>query len=142
MNFNNYVVWTFFVLVFSVIEIVIPSLVSIWFAIAAGLTIPIALIFENLYVEFPFFVLISIFLIVFTRPYAKKFLNRNKENFDSSMIGKSITVLKFNFFQNSTFFYDVKFKGSVWTGISSEKFSKDDTATIVGFEGNKIMIKK
>ncbi len=142
MTFNNYVAWTFFVLVFSVIEIVIPNLVSIWFAIAAVLTIPIALIFENFYLEFPFFVLISIFLIVFTRPYTKKFLNRNKENFDSSMIGNSITILKFNFSQNSTFFYDVKFKGSVWTGISSEKFSEDDTATIVGFEGNKIIIKK
>ncbi|MBS9775745.1 MAG: NfeD family protein [Fusobacterium sp.] len=142
MFIENYLIWTALVLVFSVIEIVIPSLVSVWFAIASGLTIPIALIFINFRIEFPFFVLCSIFLILFTRPYAKKYLDKNKEDFSSSMVGSSVKILKFNFTENSTYFYDVKFKGSVWTAISSDEFSKDDVATIVEFQGNKIVIKK
>lgn len=142
MLIQNYLIWTFLVLIFSLIEIFIPSLVSVWFAIAAGLTIPMALIFTSFAVEFPFFVFVSIILILFTRPYAKKYLDKNKENFSSSRVGSSVKILKLNYSQNSTYFYDVKFKGSVWTGVSSEEFKKDDVATIVEFQGNKIVIKK
>lgn len=142
MIIQNYIIWTALVLAFSVIEIVIPSLVSIWFAVSAGITILVSLIFNDFRVEFPFFVLCSILLILFTRPYTKKFLHQNKEGFNSSMVGNSVKILKFNFSENSNNFYDVKFKGSVWTAISTEEFSKDDVATIVRFQGNKIIIKK
>ncbi len=142
INIQNYLIWTFLILIFSIIEFIIPSLVSIWFAIAAGLTVLIALIFNNFYVEFPFFVISSIFLILFTRPYTQKYLHKNKENYNSSLVGSSVTILKFNFYQDSTYFYDVKFKGSVWTGISHEKLETNETATIIEFKGNKILIKK
>lgn len=130
------------ILFFSVIEFLIPTLISVWFAIAAIIMVPLAIFINDLYIEFPIFIFISIILILFTRPYYKKYLNKNKESFNASMVGESVKILKLNFVQDSNFFYDVKFKGSVWTAISSEKFLKDDVATIVEFRGNKILIKK
>lgn len=38
--------------------------------------------------------------------------------------------------------YEVKFKGSIWTGISEELFKTGDIVKIKSFEGNKIVLGK
>ena len=38
--------------------------------------------------------------------------------------------------------YEVKFKSSIWTGISEEFFKAGDIVKIKNFEGNKIVLEK
>ncbi|WP_022819653.1 NfeD family protein [Fusobacterium russii] len=134
--------WLILTFIFVALEIFIPALVTIWFAIAAFLTIGVAYFFQNLNVEILFFTALSILFIVFTRPYAKKYLLKNKENFDSSMVGTKINVEKVIDNSAEEKIYEVKFKGAIWTAISSDFFVQNDTAIISDFKGNKIIIKK
>lgn len=134
--------WLILTFIFVFLEIFIPALVTIWFAIAAFLTVAVAYFTENLNFEILFFTALSILFIVFTRPYAKKYLSKNKENFDSSMIGTRVNVEKIINSNSVEKIYEVRFKGAIWTAVSSDVFMKNDIAIISEFKGNKIIIKK
>lgn len=134
--------WLSLTFIFVILEIYIPSLITIWFALAAILTIPITFFFENSKIEILFFFVLSVCFIIFTRPYAKKFLSKNKEDFDSSMIGYKVEIINLINKDNPDKIYEVRFKGAIWTALSNDSFSIGENATIIEFKGNKIIIKK
>lgn len=140
----GYIFWLVLTFIFSILEIFIPALITIWFAISAALTVIVAFLFQNIEIEVFFFVMLSIILLLFTRPYSKKFfLKNNKENYDSSMIGMEVIITKKDekSIKNEKL-YTVKFKGVEWSAISKDDFEIDDKAYIEKFKGNKIFIKK
>ena len=138
----GYVFWLILTIVFTVIEFIIPALVTVWFAFAAAMTIFISLAFDNLKVEITFFTIISVLAIIFIRPLAKKILSKNKDNFDAEAIDTSIIIKKIVDVTKEEKIYDVSYKGSIWTALSSEIFEVGDIPIITGFKGNKIIIKK
>ena len=138
----GYVFWLILTIVFTVIEFIIPALVTVWFAFAAAMTIFISLAFDNLKVEITFFTIISVLAIIFIRPLAKKILSKNKDNFDAEAIDTSIIVKRIVDTSKEEKIYDVSYKGSIWTALSNEIFELGDVPIITGFKGNKIIIKK
>ena len=138
----GYVFWLILTIVFTVIEFIIPALVTVWFAFAAAMTIFISLAFDNLKVEITFFTIVSVLAIIFIRPLAKKILSKNKDNFDAEAIDTSIIVKRIVDVTKEEKIYDVSYKGSIWTALSSEIFEVGDIPIITGFKGNKIIIKK
>ena len=138
----GYVFWLILTIVFTVIEFIIPALVTVWFAFAAAMTIFISLVFDNLKVEITFFTIVSVLAIIFIRPLAKKILSKNKDNFDAEAIDTSIIVKKIVDTSKEEKIYDVSYKGSIWTALSNEIFEVGDIPIITGFKGNKIIIKK
>ena len=68
----GYLFWLILTIIFTVIEFIIPALVTVWFAFAAVITIFVSLAFDNLKVEITFFAAISVLAIIFLRPFAKK----------------------------------------------------------------------
>jgi len=138
----GYVFWLILTIVFTVIEFIIPALVTVWFAFAAAMTIFISLAFDNLKVEITFFTIVSILAIIFIRPLAKKILSKNKDNFDAEAIDTSIIVKRIVDVSKEEKIYDVSYKGSIWTALSNEIFEVGDVPIITGFKGNKIIIKK
>ena len=138
----GYVFWLILTIVFTVIEFIIPALVTVWFAFAAAMTIFISLAFDNLKVEITFFTIVSVLAIIFIRPFAKKILSKNKDNFDAEAIDTSIIVKKIVDTSKEEKIYDVSYKGSIWTALSNEIFEVGDIPIITGFKGNKIIIKK
>ena len=138
----GYVFWLILTIVFTVIEFIIPALVTVWFAFAAAMTIFISLAFDNLKVEITFFTIVSILAIIFIRPLAKKILSKNKDNFDAEAIDTSIIVKRIVDVSKEEKIYDVSYKGSIWTALSNEIFEVGDIPIITGFKGNKIIIKK
>ena len=138
----GYVFWLILTIVFTVIEFIIPALVTVWFAFAAAMTIFISLAFDNLKVEITFFTIISVLAIIFIRPLAKKILSKNKDNFDAEAIDTSIIVKRIVDVSKEEKIYDVSYKGSIWTALSNEIFEIGDIPIITGFKGNKIIIKK
>ena len=138
----GYVFWLILTIVFTVIEFIIPALVTVWFAFAAAMTIFISLAFDNLKIEITFFTIVSVLAIMFIRPFAKRILSKSKDNFDAEAIDTSIIVKKIVDVTKEEKIYDVSYKGSIWTALSSEIFEVGDIPIITGFKGNKIIIKK
>ena len=130
----GYVFWLVLTIIFSVIEFIGPALVSVWFAIASALTIFVSLMFDNIKIELVFFTIISILAILFLRPLAKKILFKNKDT--------CIKIKKIVDISKEEKVYDVSYKGSIWTALSNEIFEVGDIPIILGFRGNKIIIKK
>ena len=138
----GYVFWLILTIIFTVIEFIIPALVTVWFAFAAAITIFVSLAFDNLKVEITFFAAISVLAIIFLRPLAKKLLSKNKDNFDAEKIDTAIIVKKIVDTSKEEKIYDVSYKGSIWTALSNELFEVGDTPVISSFKGNKIILKK
>ena len=138
----GYIFWLILTIIFSIIEFIGPALVSVWFAFAAAVTIFVSLAFDNLKVEITSFTIVSILAIIFIRPLAKKILSKNKDNFDAEAIDTSIIVKRIVDTSKEEKIYDVSYKGSIWTALSSEIFEVGDIPIITGFKGNKIIIKK
>ena len=91
---NPVYVWLIALILFIAIEIATMGLTTIWFAGGALIALFLALTKVSFYVQLGAFLVISIILLVGTRPIAIKFFNqkREKTNVDS-MIGKQAIVL-------------------------------------------------
>jgi len=88
-------VWLAALVVFIVIEIVTMGLTTIWFAGGALIALLLALANTPMIVQAIVFLVVSMILLICTRPLAVKYFNqkREKTNVDS-MIEKQAIVLK------------------------------------------------
>ena len=91
---NPIYVWLLALVICIVIEIATMGLTTIWFAGGALIALLLALGEVTFYVQLGAFLVISIVLLICTRPLAVKFFNqqREKTNVDS-MIGKQAIVV-------------------------------------------------
>ena len=91
---NPIYVWLIALVAFVVIEIATMGLTTIWFAGGALIALVLALLKVSVYVQAGAFLVISIVLLICTRPLAVKFFNqkREKTNVDS-IIGKQAIVV-------------------------------------------------
>ena len=138
----GYIFWLILTIIFTIIEFAIPSLVTVWFAFAAALTVFVSLISDSMKVEITFFTVVSLLSLIFLRPYARAILSKNKDNFDAEKIDTAIIVKKIVDTSKEEKIYDVSYKGSIWTALSNELFEVGDTPVISSFKGNKIILKK
>ncbi|MBB1534636.1 NfeD family protein [Leptotrichia sp.] len=134
--------WTMATAIFSILEIVIPGLVTIWLALAALMLTAISFFIKNPNIEFVIFTVLSIVFVIFTRPVLKKYLEDKKTNFSSKMVGQELKVEKVVDLESPKKVYEVKFKGVIWKGVSSEIFREGEIVKIEDFEGNKIILEK
>jgi len=128
--------------IFSILEIVIPGLVTIWLALAALMLTAISFFIKNPNIEFVIFTVLSIVFVIFTRPVLKKYLEDKKTNFSSKMVGQELKIEKVVDLESPKKEYEVKFKGVIWKGVSSEIFREGEIVKIEDFEGNKIILEK
>ena len=134
--------WTMATAIFSILEIVIPGLVTIWLALAALILTAISFFIKNPNIEFVIFTVLSIVFVIFTRPVLKKYLEDKKTNFSSKMVGQELKIEKVVDLESPKKAYEVKFKGVIWKGVSSEIFREGEIVKIEDFEGNKIILEK
>ena len=134
--------WTMATAIFSILEIVIPGLVTIWLALAALILTAISFFIKNPNIEFVIFTVLSIVFVIFTRPVLKKYLEDKKTNFSSKMVGQELKIEKVVDLESPKKEYEVKFKGVIWKGVSSEIFREGEIVKIEDFEGNKIIVEK
>lgn len=121
-----------------IIELIIPALVSIWFAIAAFITMFLALVINSFTTQVVIFVLISLVLLVFTKKIVTNFLKPDMDKINKEMLEDNGLVTKVI----SSNKYEVKFKGVIWTAISNDELNIGDVVKIVGYKGNKVIIKR
>ena len=68
-------VWVILMIIFLVIEGIVPGLVSIWFALGALAALISSMLGAQIWLQATWFVVISLLALVVTRPLAKKYVN-------------------------------------------------------------------
>lgn len=137
------VYWLILLAVLLVIEIATLGLTTIWFAGGSLAAAIVSLMGMNLGVQIVLFFVVSIVLLVFTRPLAMRYINdhRSKTNYEG-LIGKTIKITERvdNFNQTGT----AVVNGQEWTVRTEQEgliFNPGDKATIINISGVKLIVK-
>jgi len=140
--------WLALTVVFTLIELACSfNLVTIWFAISSVIMVFISGFTEVFDAPIRFrlhlgiFLVLSIILLIFTRPIAiKKFkVGKTKTNVDG-LIGQEALVIKEITKHEKG---EVKIKGQIWTAISEgeETLKEGSECTVLRIEGVKLIVK-
>ena len=102
-------------------ELILPGLTTIWFALGSLVMIPLSLLPIPFVIQIVIFLVISVVLLIFTRPFAVKKLkaNREKTNVDALIGKKALVVKDISEFEKG----EVKIDGIVWTARSDDAVS-------------------
>lgn len=144
---ENYMIWIWlaiFIITF-IVEAATSDLVSIWFSIGAVVSIILSLI-EGIpyYVEIIVFAVLSLVLLIATRPMVKKILkNQERKTNADDLIGKTVKVME-------TITEDLHGTIKINDVIYTASLSDNDTDTIlegtkvkiIGINGNKVIVKR
>jgi len=139
---NLYVyVWLGIIIVLIIIEAATVNLTTIWLAGGAFLAFIFALFKLPLYAQLAAFLVVSIVLLIFTRPIVVKYfkVGIQKTNTDS-LIGKTGLVVM-DILEHKP--GQVKVKGQVWTAVSEsgEAIKENTEVAVVAIEGVKLVVK-
>lgn len=89
----NTMVWLAAMIILIIIEIVTVGLTTIWFAIGALVAIIVSMLGGGIILQLTVFLLISLGMLIFTRPLAIRYINnsRTRTNYEG-IIGKVVRI--------------------------------------------------
>lgn len=130
--------------VLLLIEILTLGLTTIWFAAGALVAFLAAALNMPLLVQVIVFLVVSILMLIFTRPIMTKHLNAKttKTNAESLVGEKARVLIQVNNLKSEG---QVMVNGMEWTARSTKDevtFAKDEMVKIVGISGVKLIIEK
>ena len=136
-------IWLGIFIVLIIVEICTLGLTTIWFAGGALLAFFAAMIGFSWPVQIVLFLVVSLVLLIFTRPVALKYFNakRAKTNSDS-FIGKTGVVKQT--INNDLGEGQVMFNGIEWTARSfnDKKIAEGKTVVVTAIDGVKLIVKE
>ena len=137
-------VWLVVAVLLFIMEALTVQLVSIWLGIAALITILPAAFGTSIGVQLIVFTISSIILLIFTKPFCKKIINKKKiyhTNADQ-VIGKTAVVIEEINNLNSA--GRIMVDGIYWTARSQngEVIPESDEVIINKIEGVKVIVEK
>ena len=135
------IIWLVITILALVIEGSTAGLTTIWFAIAAAVSFVLSLFNLNVYIQIIAFFLISILLLVFTRPIIRKTLVKEKEktNADKIIGEKAQVIEEINPIAGKG---QIKISGAVWSAKADEKIAKDEIVIIKDIKGVHAVVEK
>lgn len=138
------IVWLFLLAVFLIVEIITVGLTSIWLAGGALVALLLNMAGLNLIWQIAAFFIISFLLLIFTRPFALKFVNskHEKTNYEG-IIGKVVRITERVDNMNGTGTAVVG--GQEWTARADDDhltLEPGDLAKVVKISGVKLIVKR
>lgn len=134
---NATMMWLVLTVLFIGIEIWIPALISVWFALAAMVLTLISGSINNPMNEFYAFIVLSGVFLALTRPVVKKVMIKRKP-IEERIFGQKVSVIR----EIEKNLYEVKLDGKYWRGVCEEKLEVGDIGVVKKIEGNKLILKK
>ena len=136
-------IWLGVFIVMVVVEMITMGITTVWFAGGAMVALLIAAFKGPVWLQIVVFLIVSIVLLIFTRPIVLKYFNNNrlKTNVDS-LIGKSGIVTED--IDNLNAFGKVEVDGMEWTARTGQEDMKIFTGTKVvveRVEGVKLIVR-
>ena len=109
--------WLILLIALVVVELATMGLTTIWFAAGSLVATVAAAVGAPLYLQIALFLIVSVLMLVFTRPVAVKYFNRDrvKTNVDSVIGRKGIVTGKIDNLQGCG---QVTLNGQEWTARS------------------------
>ena len=137
--------WLFWLIaagVFFIVEIITTGFLIFWLGIAALLSLLVSFVTVNLMIQVAVFVIVSILLIVFTRPILNKFIHKNETSQATtniySIIGKKGIVTED--INNIDYTGKVKVAGELWSAISNNDLKKGTHIYVTEVDGVKLKV--
>ena len=136
------ITWLVLLVIFLAVELATMGLTTIWFAGGALAAFLVSLAGGSLTLQVVVFIAAAVILLIFTRPFAVKYINQNrvKTNADS-LIGETAVVTEA--IDNLAGAGQVRVNGQIWTARSSEEDRKIPEGTrvrILEISGVKLMV--
>ena len=134
------IIWFIIIVLGIILEEVTSSLVSIWFSIAAAISLVFAIAAFDIYIQIIVFAVLSLVLILATRPLVKKLTHNTevKTNVDKLfvMVGKVIEKIE----KDNKGIVKVDFQE--WTAVSYKNITIEEGTKVVikGIVGNKLIV--
>jgi membrane protein implicated in regulation of membrane protease activity len=141
---SDWVLWLILLVIFLVIEIATLGLTTIWFAGGALVACIASLCQLSLPVQSVLFVIVSVVLLIFTRPVATRFFNRDRVRTNAdSLIGQNGIVTEQ--IDNIVGHGIVCVNGQEWTARSADDsltIEKGQQVEILEIRGVKLIVKQ
>ena len=135
--------WLAAIVVFLVVEALVPGLVSIWFAFGALGAFVSAVLHAPIWLQIVWFLLLSILSLCLTRPLAKKYVNAKTQPTNADMvIGRECVVNEE--INNLLATGAVSVGGKVWTARSENDdiiIPTGKTVVAIRIEGVKLIVR-
>jgi len=134
--------WLILFIVLVVIELITVGLVSVWFAFGAVAAFITSYFTDNMFIQIPVFVVVSIVSLIVTRPLVKKWSSKNIIQTNvNKLIGETAIVLED---LSKTNIGKVKVNGQIWSAINSEKgkIKKEEEVEVLSIEGVKLIVQR
>ena len=140
---NMVLIWIIIAVIFAVLEGIISGLLTIWFTIGGAAAAASVALGAPIQVQIVVFFVVSLVLLIFTRPILVKKLKVGKEkNYTEQIEGKpGLVVEAIEPFKSG----QVKARGIIWTAVGeTDEFSADagTRVEIVRVEGVKLIVKE
>lgn len=141
---NQAVIWLILFIAFVIIEIATMGLATIWFAGGALLATIAALLSAPVYLQVTLFMVVSIVLLIFTRPIAVKYFNKDRVKTNvEGMIGKQCIVI--SEIDNLEGIGQVTVNGQEWSAKAADEAAKipvGAVAEVVAVSGVKLVVEE
>lgn len=140
----NTMIWLAVMVILILIEIVTVGLTTIWFAVGALAAAFVAGLGGGTLLQVIVFMIVSFAMLVFTRPFAMKFINttRVKTNYEG-IIGKIVRITEDVDNINETGCAVVN--GQEWTvraAVDTKKIAAGSLAKVVNISGVKLIVEQ
>ena len=140
MDYTLVYFWGALIIILVILEAATPQLISIWFAAGAVIALAATLLSAPLWLQIVLFVVVSVILLVATRPLAKK-LNRSAEHINADrVVGMSGIVTEP--IDNLNAAGMVKVGGQMWSARSDDgsEIPEGTIVTVLRLEGVKVIV--
>lgn len=136
--------WLILFVILLVIEILTMGLTTVWFAGGALVAFLLAFVGFGLPVQIIVFLLVSIVLLILTRPIAIRFFNQERQKTNAeSLIGQKAVVIELIDTLHGT--GRVEVNGMEWSAKiddTDEIIQSGEVVVIEGIQGVKLIVKK
>ena len=133
--------WLAIIVVMSIMEACTCQLVSIWFVVAAIVSFIMSLLGMSTTSQIVVFAVLSLLLVVVTKPIVKKFISKKKTetNSDQYINKDGIVVEEINNLNGTG---QVKISGITWTArtLNNDVILKDSLVKVEKIEGVKLIV--
>ena len=137
------VIWLILFIVLLVFEFATMGLTTIWFAAGSLVAFFASLFHATWWLQFVLFIIVSFVMLMFTRPFAMKYINRNtkKTNLDSIIGAGAKVVAEINNEQAAGY---VMINGVEWAARSADGkvIPPDVMVTVKAIEGVKVIVEQ
>lgn len=138
------IIWLAIFILSVVVEIISLGLTTIWFAAGALVALILAAVKLPLWIQVVAFLVVSVVLLIYTRPLAVKYFNKDRSLTNAEgLVGKNALVTEDidNVLGKGQAIVD----GQEWSARAaddSETIKKGDSVEIIAINGVKLIVKK